>query len=117
MTKNDEKVESELIENDDDPDKVSRHSANTFHSIKKIPEEKELDQSFKHSDLRKPFKVVMIGDKGVGKRAIYSRFCNDGFYPDENKTKPGPGFSNQVFMASNDKRVNLSLWYPENHFN
>lgn len=62
-----------------------------------------------------PNKIVMLGDKGVGKKAIYSRFSGDGFYLYDNQTKPGPGFKNQVYKSSAGKNVTLCLWYPQHH--
>mgnify|MGYP006153820187 FL=1 len=57
-------------------------------------------------------KIVMLGNEGVGKKAIYSRFCGDGFYQNENQTKPGPGFRNNIYKTSNGESVALCLWYP-----
>jgi len=64
-----------------------------------IPEASEYDQLFK---------ILMIGDSGVGKSSILLRFTDDDFEEDQPCTI-GVDFKTKIVNLE-DKRVNLTIW-------
>jgi len=64
-----------------------------------IPEASEYDQLFK---------ILMIGDSGVGKSSILLRFTDDDFEEDQPCTI-GVDFKTKIVNLEN-KRVNLTIW-------
>ena len=53
-------------------------------------------------------KIVLVGDSGVGKSNILTRYCNDTFIQ-EGKTTIGVELENKFFNV-NDDIVNVSIW-------
>eukprot|EP01120_Amphizonella_sp_Union-15-10_P005439 TRINITY_DN1624_c0_g1_i2.p1 TRINITY_DN1624_c0_g1~~TRINITY_DN1624_c0_g1_i2.p1 ORF type:complete len:219 (-),score=35.77 TRINITY_DN1624_c0_g1_i2:63-719(-) len=60
------------------------------------------------SDFDYLFKVLFIGDSGVGKSSVLIRMTEGGFYEDQSCTI-GVDFK-QYLVKLNDKRVNLTIW-------
>ena len=54
------------------------------------------------------FKVVIIGDSGVGKTNILSRYCSDNFNQD-GKATVGVELENKFFKINNNV-LNVSIW-------
>jgi small GTP-binding protein len=54
------------------------------------------------------FKIVIIGDSGVGKSSILQRYCNDMFNPGQTKTI-GMDLGTKI-VKSDDKIVKLHIW-------
>mmetsp|Transcript_75744 Transcript_75744/g.88102 ORF Transcript_75744/g.88102 Transcript_75744/m.88102 type:complete len:220 (+) Transcript_75744:28-687(+) len=55
------------------------------------------------------FKLILVGDAGVGKTSILLRYCKDQFADDYNVTV-GVEFHSQVAMIDNDTEVQLQIW-------
>ncbi|PVV00506.1 hypothetical protein BB560_005109, partial [Smittium megazygosporum] len=56
------------------------------------------------------FKLLMIGDSGVGKSSILLRFTNDEFLPPE-EAAPTIGVDFKVkYIEPDDKRYKLTIW-------
>lgn len=53
-------------------------------------------------------KIVLVGDSGVGKSNILSRYCNDKFIK-EGQATIGVELENKFFKINNDY-VNVSIW-------
>ena len=64
------------------------------------------EENNKNFDLE--FKIITLGDSGVGKTSIINRFINDSFNNDEKLTL-GIKFSFQIIKLSNGKDVKLNI--------
>ena len=56
------------------------------------------------------FKVLMIGDSGVGKSALLMRFCQGSFDPSKLQNTIGVDFNTKILTTADSKRVKLQLW-------
>jgi Ras-related protein Rab-11A len=54
-------------------------------------------------------KVVFIGDSGVGKTNLLSRFCKDEFMLNSQSTV-GVEFASKIIETENNKKVKIQIW-------
>jgi len=55
------------------------------------------------------FKIVLVGDSGVGKSNLLSRFTRNTFSPDE-KTTIGVEFATRIVPMSDGKAIKAQIW-------
>jgi small GTP-binding protein len=56
------------------------------------------------------YKIVLVGDSGVGKTNVLSRFCRNSFSSDE-KTTIGVEFATRIVETSGDKKkIKAQIW-------
>jgi len=55
------------------------------------------------------FKIMMIGESGVGKSCIVQRFVND-TYDEDSVPTVGADFSRKIVKTSDGHRVNMMVW-------
>jgi small GTP-binding protein len=55
------------------------------------------------------FKIVLVGDSGVGKSNLLSRFTRDNFSTDE-KSTIGVEFATRILTMADGKRIKAQIW-------
>lgn len=55
------------------------------------------------------FKLIIIGDTGVGKSCILARLTKSDFSPEHNVTI-GVEFGNYAMIVNNDALIKLQIW-------
>ena len=55
------------------------------------------------------FKIVLIGESGVGKTSIISQFV-DQIFEDDLQTSTGGSFSSKTLTFNNGKTIKLEIW-------
>ena len=62
------------------------------------------DENYKFS-----FKIILLGDSGVGKSSFCSLFFNN-YFPDEHSTTIGVEFGTKIIQLKDGKKVKMMLW-------
>ena len=55
------------------------------------------------------FKLIIIGDSGVGKTSLLNRICNNSII-EENTPTIGVEFQSKIEMIDNGERVKCQMW-------
>ena len=82
---------------------------NNAASIKNLPSVSQENRIKKPGGYDHLFKIMMVGDAGVGKSCLLNRYTNNIFNPEYSSTI-GLDFSHRTIEGSGGKTVRLQIW-------